>query len=84
MSKIQSVSLAIVLGVLSFGGFAAEQITTQIAGQAHATVISAGSVLSTSAPGGLNEKAVPDGTRSYPMTSVSGQRNMHSTSVVYE
>ncbi|TCL06121.1 MULTISPECIES: hypothetical protein [Sodalis] len=83
MRKVKAVSLAIVLGALSFGS-SAMQITTQGTGPAQDTAVSASAVLASSANGALNEKAVPDGTRSYPMTSVAGQRNMHSTSVVYE
>ncbi len=83
MRKVKTVSLAVILGALSFGS-SAVQMNTQAASPAQATVVSASAVLASSANGGMNEKAVPDGTRSYPMTSVAGQRNMHSTSVVYE
>ncbi len=87
MRNVKSTGLALALGLLSFSSFSAEQINTRSADPAQAVAVSARPVLSSSAPGnmnGMNEKLVPDGTRSYPMTSVSGQHNMHSTSVVYE
>ena len=84
MRNVKLMSLAIALGALSFGSIAAEQMNTQTAGPAQTITVSASSIQSSSVFGSMNEKFVPDGTRFHPMTSVSGQRNMHSTSVVYE
>ncbi|XBS70273.1 hypothetical protein ABK905_03100 [Acerihabitans sp. KWT182] len=82
MRNLAFIGLAMTLGALSFGAIASDQPGAPTAASLSVSAASNHSALST--PAGLNEKVAPDGTRSYPMTSVSGQRNMHSTSVVYE
>lgn len=85
---MKSVKLAIgvlVLGVISFGSAAADTINTARyePTQVVLTTISARTGLP-GLPGHHSEKAVRVDNRDYPVTSVSGQNNMHSTSVVYE
>lgn len=85
MSNFRLTAFALALGILSLGGAAAGEMNALSPQQAPAIDVSARAALPASAPSdSLNEKAVPDGSRSYPMTSVSGQHNMHSTAVVFQ
>jgi hypothetical protein len=76
--------LAVMLGLVSYGSVAAEQMNTAITVSVQTAALSGDNHLSSSSTGNMDEKAVPDGSRTYPATSVSGQHNLHSTSVVYD
>lgn len=78
MKTVNLTFLVTMLSVLAFSSLAAEA-----AGNHTAMMITASS-RSVMSAGDRSEKVVPDNTQAYPMTSVSGRNNLHSTSVVYE
>ncbi|NDL61539.1 hypothetical protein [Acerihabitans arboris] len=85
MKRANLVIGALALSAISFGSVAADAIDTAQydSHQAVLTTISARTGMPP-LPGHHSERAVRDDNRAYPMTSVSGQNNMHNTSVVYE
>ncbi|WP_413735617.1 hypothetical protein ACL2XP_23125 [Sodalis sp. RH21] len=84
--KIFSLTIAaLALSALSYGSFAADMNHASAYDGQQAAVITASDRHEMPLRlGNPNEKVAKDGARAYPMTSVSGQNNMHSTSVVYE
>lgn len=83
MRNIKLALLAAMLGLWSYGAMAAGMSNTDSSATAQTATLGGSAHFST-ASAGLDEKAVPDGDRTYPATSVSGQHNLHSTAVVYD
>ncbi len=81
MKNLANVVVAMALTLLTNASFAA--ITPVGGHQALASTV----MTDTASPALINlhwEKLSADNNHRYPMTSVSGQHNMHKTSVVYE
>ncbi|WP_410012248.1 hypothetical protein [Sodalis sp. C49] len=84
MNKV-NLGIVALAAMVSFGSVAADTINTARyePHQVVLTTVGARTGLPT-LPGHGSERAVRVDNRAYPVTSVSGRNNMHSTSVVYE
>lgn len=85
MNRVYVVLSALILSTMGFGASAADAMNAcqADARQAVISTVSASTVIPTLV-GHHREQAVRDDNRTYPMTSVSGRNNMHSTSVIYQ
>lgn len=85
MKTIKLTLAAIALSSLTFGAFAAQQVTSDPLNQYPVGTISAqgGSNLD-SVEAQLNAKADALGAKSFRITSTSGQNKMHGTAVIYQ
>lgn len=85
MKNVKYAIAAIALSTLSFGSFAAEQVTSAPADQQQVGVISiTGGHDLTSVENGLADKAAQSGAKSFRVISVTGNNVMHGTAEIYE
>lgn len=85
MKNIKLTLAAVALTSMTFGAFAAEQVTSDPLHQQPVGTISAqgGSSLD-SLEAQLNAKADAAGAKSFRITSTSGQNKLHGTAVIYQ
>ncbi|WP_130835032.1 multiple stress resistance protein BhsA [[Erwinia] mediterraneensis] len=85
MKNIKLTLAAVALTSMSFGAFAAEQVTSDPLHQQPVGTISAqgGSSLD-SLEAQLNAKADAAGAKSFRITSTTGQNKLHGTAVIYQ
>ena len=85
MKSIKLSLAAIALSTLTFGAFAAEQVSSDPLHQQPVGTISVqgGSNLN-SLEAQLNAKADEAGAKSFRITSTSGQNKLHGTAVIYQ
>ncbi len=86
MKNVKYAVAAIALSALSFGSFAAEQVSSAPAGQQAVGVINVtGGQDVTSVAGALADKAAQSGAKSYRITSIIGNSNkLHGTAEIYQ
>ena len=85
MKSIKITLAAVALSGLTFGAFAAEQVSSDPLNQQKIGTISAqgGSSLD-SIEAQLNAKAEAAGAKSFRITSTTGQNKLHGTAVIYQ
>ncbi|MTD40604.1 DUF1471 domain-containing protein [Erwinia sp. CPCC 100877] len=85
MKNIKYTVTAIVLSALSFGAFAAQQVTdNDQQGQKIGTVSISGARTLSQLEDQLSEKADAKGASAYKITSASGENLLHGTAVIYK
>ncbi|TCL05973.1 multiple stress resistance protein BhsA [Sodalis ligni] len=85
MKNVKYTIVAIALGTLSFGSFAADLVSSAPAEQQQVGVITVtGAHDVTSVENQLAEKAAQSGARSFRITSVTGNNQMRGTAEIYE
>ncbi|MEG3113357.1 MULTISPECIES: YdgH/BhsA/McbA-like domain containing protein [Pantoea] len=85
MNNIKFTLAAVALSTLTFGAFAAEQVSSDPLNQQQVGTISvqAGSSLD-SVEAQLNAKADAAGAKSFRIISTTGQNKLHGTAVIYQ
>ncbi len=84
MKALSTTLAALTLATLSFGSFAATQVSDQPSNSQEIGVISAGQASNLSAlEKKLDAKASEAGATSYRITSTTGQNKLHGTAVLY-
>lgn len=85
MKNIKFTLAAVALSTLTFGAFAAEQVSSDPLNQQQVGTISvqAGSSLD-SVEAQLNAKADAAGAKSFRIISTTGQNKLHGTAVIYQ
>ncbi len=85
MKNVKYTIAAIALGSLSFGSFAADLVSSAPANQQQIGVISvSGGHDVTSIENQLADKAAQSGAKSFRITSVTGNNQMHGTAEIYQ
>jgi multiple stress resistance protein BhsA len=85
MKNVKYAVAAIALSALSFGSFAAEQVSSAPAGQREVGVITANAEPDvTSVASALADKAAQSGAKSYHITSITGSNELHGTAEIYQ
>jgi len=85
MKNVKYTIAAIALSTLSFGSFAADLVSSAPASQQQVGVISVnGGHDVSSIESQLAEKAAQSGAKSFRITSVGGNNEMHGTAEIYQ
>ncbi|RWR03645.1 hypothetical protein ED28_01265 [[Pantoea] beijingensis] len=84
MKNVKASIAAATLIAMSFGTFAAEQVSSEPQQQHKIGVVSANSNNLDSLVAQLNEKADAAGAKSFRITSAAGQNLLHGTAVIYQ
>lgn len=85
MKNIKMILAATALTTLTFGAYAAEQVSSDPLHQQPVGTISAqGGTTLSSLEAQLNAKADAAGAKSFRITSTTGQNKLHGTAVIYQ